>query len=1075
MSVMGAQYHPGALRFLPDQLPQETVSALQDEEDATQPTNTQKELDPRRMGLNNSGLEEEDVPDVICILHPSSLSACRIVARTLLRAPQHVLQNSAFDDFETGKSLADLEEQETFIFQGNTPQQPLDLALRFSSRTKHPTSGFMFGRKASACDIVLDAETVKSVSNVHFRIYLNTSGTCMLEDMSTNGTLVDDIHLKGRRGNGPQTRMLTSGSIIQILSGKSEQAIKFVVRFPGREGYEEQYTARFLSYMEGIALAEARILARHPAMMAQQTQGFVPADAPVRPAGVTASAQPLVLQHNSWGMRWNGGAKYNVVGHLGKGAFATVYRLATKSQGEYFAAKELEKRRFVKNGVLDRKLDNELQIMKSTNHANIVQYIEYHDYEQHLYIIMEYVPFGDLQHHLHAMGPLAEYTAMVMSSQIFDALAYLHSKNITHRDIKPDNILIANNNPHNFRCKLSDFGLSKVVKSERTFLTTFCGTLLYCAPEVFPHYRNVVASKAKKRDRTGAPSQQTRFHSYSQAVDIWSFGAVMWYSLCTQPPFEGVLDSTGMGMFERIMTTALDPTPLLQRGISDPCVDLLVLMINRDPALRPSSLQCLQHPWFDPLGHTQMNPVTQQGLGAITEEEEPAMKESEPDLSQLKIDEEDLEEYQGEVSIDSGDLDFLDPRMSKRVKFRDQSDKGQVKVEAHHSQTPVAIGSSDTRPANDRLFAEVNRLTSNQSGLGLHPVLPSGIPSTTNASEDDDFKSAVAQFAHSEDLGEPRPDSFTTGGALGSQSLMGAESLVRELNMHTPEDAISPSTEENEPTTPGSAQSHGDASQRSVPAEDTPTRPQEETPKQRVFSRQIDLPLSASFFYDPKDPSTHNVEYASLRSGHDFSAASTVSASRLPMLSTNNSAVVSHAVAKSICGLPSLQPAPEFLKPPPRLGRLVSTSDSFADVTITLKSIETTFGRGPNNTVSWHDEKDSRIPRRAFTIMFHAPGIKAAKTAGKDWTKMDGLHCVIATEGKFGIFVNGIKLMPKDAKGRALYGKVHTGDVITVWRGDSSVNGAKGTGLSFVCEFLHGESKERRAGSIDLGFKIQHE
>ena len=168
MSVMGAQYHPGALRFLPDQLPQETVSALQDEEDATQPTNTQKELDPRRMGLNNSGLEEEDVPDVICILHPSSLSACRIVARTLLRAPQHVLQNSAFDDFETGKSLADLEEQETFIFQGNTPQQPLDLALRFSSRTKHPTSGFMFGRKASACDIVLDAETVKSVSNVHF-------------------------------------------------------------------------------------------------------------------------------------------------------------------------------------------------------------------------------------------------------------------------------------------------------------------------------------------------------------------------------------------------------------------------------------------------------------------------------------------------------------------------------------------------------------------------------------------------------------------------------------------------------------------------------------------------------------------------------------------------------------------------------------------------------------------------------------------------------------------------------------------------------------------------------------------
>jgi len=1070
MSIIGAHhYYP---HFLPDQLPDEGVPFPVDDEDATQPTNTQKEFDPRRMGLNNSGLEEDDVADVICILHPSSLSACRIVARTLLRAPQHILQqNSAFDDFDKGKSLADLEEQETFIFQGNTPQQALDLALRFSSRTKHPTSGFLFGRKASACDIVLDTETVKSVSNVHFRIFLNSSGTCMLEDMSTNGTLVDDVHLKGRRGNGPQTRMLNSGSIIQILSGKTEQAIKFVVRFPSREGYEEQYTARYLSYMEEIALVEARILARHPAM-AQQTQAIAEASATARHTSLAASAQPLVIQQNSWGMKWNGGTKYNVVGHLGKGAFATVYRLATKSQGEYFAAKELEKRRFVKNGVLDRKLDNELQIMKSTNHANIVQYIEYHDYEQHLYIIMEYVPFGDLQHHLHASGPLSEFTAMFMSSQIFDALAYLHSKNITHRDIKPDNILIANNNPHNFRVKLSDFGLSKVVKSERTFLTTFCGTLLYCAPEVFPHYRNTVASKAKKRDRTGGPPQQARFHSYSQAVDIWSFGGVMWYALCNQPPFEGVLDNTGMGMFEKIMTTALDPTPLYQRGISVQCVDLMVRMINVEPSQRPSSLQCLQHPWFDPLGHTHMPDIMQDhGLVAITEEEEPASKGSEPDLSQLKIDEEDLEDFHDEVDIDSGDLDYLDPRMSKRVKFRDLPNEGQVKPGLPRGHLAVALGSSDTRPATERLFAQVAELTSNHADLGEYPVLPTGVPSTTNAFESVELKSAVAHLDRSEELGEPRPDSFTTGGALGSQSLMGAESLVRELNMDTPEDA---STEENEPTTPESAQNHNDASQHSGAAEETPTRPQEETPKQRVFSRQIDLPLSASFFYDPKDPSTHNLEYASLRSGHDFKTAATVSASRLPSLATNNSAVVSHQVAKSICGLPSLQPAPEFLKPPPRLGRLVSTPDSFADVTITLNGIETTFGRGPNNTVSWDNEQDSRIPRRAFTIMFHATGIKTAKTAGKDWTKMDGLHCVIATEGKFGIFINGTKLMPKDAKGRALYGKIFTGDIVTVWRRETGAKGAKGTGLSFVCEFLHGESKERRE-KIGQEFRIIHD
>ncbi|GAB7342675.1 hypothetical protein MBLNU457_g0829t1 [Dothideomycetes sp. NU457] len=1069
MSIVGAHhYHP---QFPPDELPAEAMAAPMDDEDATQPTSTQKEFDPRRMGLNNSGLEEDDVADVICILHPSSLSACRIVARTLLRAPQHILQqNSAFDDFDKGKTLVELEEQETFVFQGNTPQQALDLALRFSSRTKHPTSGFLFGRKASACDIVLDTETIKSVSNVHFRIFLNPTGTCMLEDMSTNGTLVDDVHLRGRRGNGPQTRMLNSGSIIQILAGKGEQAIKFVVRFPSREGYEERYTARCLYYMQEIALKEARTLTPH-IPMAQQTQPLAQAFEPARRTEFLASAQPLVIPQSSWGMKWNGGSKYNVVGHLGKGAFATVYRLATKSQGEYFAAKELEKRRFVKNGVLDRKLDNELQIMKSTSHANIVQYIEYHDYEQHLYIIMEYVPFGDLQHHLHASGTLREFTAMIMSSQIFDALAYLHSKNITHRDIKPDNILIADNNPHNFRVKLSDFGLSKVVKSERTFLTTFCGTLLYCAPEVFPHYRNLAASKAKKRDRNGGPPQQGRFHSYSSAVDIWSFGGVMWYALCNQPPFEGVLDNTGKGMFENIMTTRLDPAPLYQRGISVQCVDLMVRMINVEPSQRPSSLQCLQHPWFDPLGHAQMPDVTQNnGLVAITEEDEPASKGPEPDLSQLKIDEEDLEDFHDEVDIDSGDLDYLDPRVSKRVKFRDLPDELQVKPELSRSQLAAALGSSGTRPANERQSAHIAELASNYAGLGEYPVLPNGVPSTADASGSAEFQSAVAHLEPSEDLGEPRPDSFTTGGALGLQSLMGAESLVRELNMDTPEDA---STEENEPTTPESAQTHNDASQHSGAAEETPTRPQEETPKQRVFSRHIDLPLSASFFYDPKDPSTHNLEYASLRSGHDFTTAATVSVSSLPLLAVNNSAVVSHQVAKSICGLPSLQPAPEFLKPPLRLGRLVSTPDSFADLTITLNGIETTFGRGPNNTVSWDNEQDSRIPRRAFTIMYHATGIRTAKAAGKDWTKMDGLHCVIATEGKFGIFINGVKLMPKDAKSRALYGKVFTGDIITVWRGETGVKGTKGTGLSFVCEFLHGEGKERRESG--QGFRILHD
>lgn len=102
---------------------------------------------------------------------------------------------------------------------------------------------------------------------------------------------------------------------------------------------------------------------------------------------------------------------------------------------------------------------------------------------------MELVPNGDLGAYTTAGKVMPEHEAVVVARQMIEAMDYLHANGITHRDIKPENILVAAPFPWIF--KLSDFGLAKVVKNDETFLRTFCGTLLYLAPEVHPGYARV--------------------------------------------------------------------------------------------------------------------------------------------------------------------------------------------------------------------------------------------------------------------------------------------------------------------------------------------------------------------------------------------------------------------------------------------------------------------------------------------------------------------------------------------------------------------------------------------------------
>ncbi|TQS33630.1 hypothetical protein Golomagni_06017, partial [Golovinomyces magnicellulatus] len=500
------------------------------------------------------------------------------------------------------------------------------IILRLSSKIKDPRAGFAFGRNAARCDIIFIDDPLKRISNIHFRIYANEYGNVMIEDQSTNGTQVDHQILQAKSKDPSRTPvskyLLSSGALIRISLHDREHDLVFRVRIPRRaEEYESAYTAKVDEYFAryGIPRTDTVVtspdghpdLFRKPALPVTQRQPTVAQNqdttqvrSPVGKATATAVRS-----------EWNGSGKYNKVQSIGKGAFAVVYKVTAKYDGNPYAAKELEKRRFIKNGVLDEKVENEMKIMQRINHHHIVRYIENFEWDNRLLIIiMEYVPGGDLGKLIQEHGPLNEENGKVLSMQLLSALGYLHANNITHRDVKPDNILINSLQP--LDVKLTDFGLSKMIDSEQTFLRTFCGTLLYCAPEVYTEFVEYDDNGHRIR---GRPVRRIPGQRYSHAVDVWSLGGVLFYSLTGAPPYPVKGGISHSELLHRIMTSMLNVSPLQHYRISSRGIDFIRRMLQRRPENRATVLDLQGHSWLQELEEAVQ---ASQSYDEITDDEE---------------------------------------------------------------------------------------------------------------------------------------------------------------------------------------------------------------------------------------------------------------------------------------------------------------------------------------------------------------------------------------------------------------------------------------------------------------------
>ena len=164
---------------------------------------------------------------------------------------------------------------------------------------------------------------------------------------------------------------------------------------------------------------------------------------------------------------------------LGQGAFGIVYKTWNENE-ETFAVKRIDGERHPR--VLSQNLNKLLQL----DHENIVKIFDICQEDQVLFMFMTYCPLGDLNRYfLSRSNELRLREKIDIMEQVANGIVYLHSRNVVHRDIKPDNILVFCDSK--VTAKLSDFDLSKVLDPdvETSVMTTNIGTFAFKAPEFF--------------------------------------------------------------------------------------------------------------------------------------------------------------------------------------------------------------------------------------------------------------------------------------------------------------------------------------------------------------------------------------------------------------------------------------------------------------------------------------------------------------------------------------------------------------------------------------------------------------
>ncbi|XP_077362455.1 death-associated protein kinase 2 [Festucalex cinctus] len=270
---------------------------------------------------------------------------------------------------------------------------------------------------------------------------------------------------------------------------------------------------------------------------------------------------------------------YEIGEVLGSGHFGEVRRVRELSTGTFWAGKfvKLRKTSCSLLGLERSRVEQEVEVIQALQHPNIVTLKDVFESRSEVVLILEIVSGGELFDFIAEKETLTEDEAIEFMKQILDGLGFMHSKNIGHFDLKPENIMLSDKKLAHPQIKLIDFGLAHHFVPGEEYKST-SGTPQYIAPEVI----------------NGEP--------LGTAADMWSIGVITYILLSGMSPFQGNTDEDTL---RNVLAVDYEFDMQCFGTTSSTAKDFIQKLLVKNPSNRLTAEESLRHPWIKPLTRQQ--------------------------------------------------------------------------------------------------------------------------------------------------------------------------------------------------------------------------------------------------------------------------------------------------------------------------------------------------------------------------------------------------------------------------------------------------------------------------------------